>query len=232
MEYLPGGIQMEVPGGCFPLTTDSMLLAHFAGSLGSKRILDLGSGCGTLGLLLCARNPGCSVTGIELDGAAHAAALQNIRRNGLQTRLESICTDLRRVPGLFAPGQFACCISNPPYFIGGPAAKLTAARREDCCSLAELIQTAGWATKYGGDFLLVHRPERLAEAIALAAPQRLEAKRLCLVHHREGGPVSLVLLQFRKGGKPGLRTEELTLYHRDGSETAAFREVYNISAED
>ena len=207
MEYLPGGIQMEVPHGCFPLTTDSMLLAHFAGSLGSKRVLDLGSGCGTLGLLLCARNPGCSVTGIELDGAAHAAALQNIRRNGLQTRLESICTDLRRVPGLFAPGQFACCISNPPYFIGGPAAKLTAARREDCCSLAELIQAAGWATKYGGDFLLVHRPERLAEVLAVLRAHRLEPKRLAFVKNQPQGAPWLFLVEAQKNRSTGLRIE-------------------------
>lgn len=232
MEHLPGGIQIEIPADCFPLTTDSMVLAHFAGRLGSKRILDLGSGCGTLGLLLCARNPSCHVVGVELDPAAHTAALQNICRNGLGTRLESICTDLRQVPGLFAPGQFECCISNPPYFLGGPAAKLTAARREDCCTLACLIQCAGWALKYGGDFFLVHRPERLAEIIALAAPQKLEAKRLCLVRHRESSPASFVLLQFRKGGKPGLHIEELALHHRDGSETAAFREIYHISAED
>ena len=91
--------------------------------------------------------------------------------------------------------------------------------------------TAAKALKYGGDFFLVHRPERLAEIIAQGAPHRLEAKRLCLVHHQERGPVSLALLALRKGGKPGLSIEEWTLYHRDGRKTPICREIYHITEE-
>ena len=90
---------------------------------------------------------------------------------------------------------------------------------------------AAKALKYGGDFFLVHRPERLAEAIALGAKHHLEAKRLCLVRHQEGSPIALVLLAFRKGGKPGLSIEEWTLYHRDGRKTPICREIYHITEE-
>ena len=228
MEHLPGGIQLDIPPGCFPLTTDSMVLADFADIRGAKTVLDLGSGCGTLGLLLCARNERCRVTGVELDEAAHAAAEENIRRNRLDARMESICADVRRVPGLFGPGQFDCCISNPPYFSGGYAARLVSARREDACTLAQLMQCAAWALKYGGDFFLVHRPERLAEVIALGAENKLEAKRLRLLRHREGSPVVLVLLQLRKGARPGLTLEEISLRRSDGSATGDYRRIYHI----
>ena len=229
MEHLPGGIQLDIPPGCFPLTTDSMALADFADVRGSKAVLDLGSGCGTLGLLLCARNEHCRVTGVELDEAAHAAALENIRHNRLDARMDSICTDMRRVPGLFAPGRFDCCVSNPPYFSGGYAARLVSARREDACTLAQLMQCAAWALKYGGDLFLVHRPERLAEAIALGTENKLEAKRLRLLRHREGGPVALVLLQLRKGARPGLTLEEISLHTSDGSQTGDYRRIYHIA---
>lgn len=228
MEHLPGGIQLDIPPSCFPLTTDSMALADFANVQGAKTVLDLGSGCGTLGLLLCARNERCHVTGVELDEAAHAAAEENIRRSRLDARMESICADMRRVPGLFGPGQFDCCISNPPYFSGGYAARLASARREDACTLAQLMQCAAWALKYGGDFFLVHRPERLAEVIALGAENRLEAKRLRLLRHREVGPAALVLLQLRKGARPGLTLEEISLRRGDGSVTDDYRRIYHI----
>ena len=231
MEYLPGGIQLDIAPGCFPLTTDSMALAHFSHITGAKSVLDLGSGCGTLGLLLCSQNPRLHVTGMELDPKAHAAAQENIRRNGLDARMESICADMRCLPPTLPAGQFDCCISNPPYFPGGPAARLTAARREDTCTLSQLMDTGAKALKYGGDLFLVHRPERLAEIIALGAPHRLEAKRLCLVRHQEGGSISLALLALRKGGKPGLSIEEWTLYHRDGHKTPICREIYHITEE-
>ena len=228
MEYLPHGFRLEIPVGCFPLTTDSMVLSHIAGAGCPGRVLDLGSGCGQLGLLLCAENDRCRVTGIELDPAAHDFALENIRRNGLAGRMESICDDLRRVPGLFAPGSFDCCISNPPYFSGGPASRLTLARREEECTLADVLHAAAWAVKFGGDVYLVHRPERMGQVIALGVSNKLETKELTLVRHREGGPIALVVFRLRKGAKPGLTIRELSLHHGDGKPTKEYREIYHI----
>ena len=229
MEHLPNGFTLDLPQGSFPLSTDSMVLAHFTSLPRNAKVLDLGAGAGTLGLLLCAKDPGCQVTGLEITPEAHEAALANIARNGLDARLTSICSDVRRVPSEFAPGSFHCCISNPPYFSGGPASLATPlARREDCCTPEDLMKAAGWALRYGGDFYLVHKPEKLAQLIACAAPHKLEAKRLSLIRHKEGGPITLILLQFRKGGKPGLLMEEHCLFDTDGNPTDYHREVYHI----
>ena len=229
MEFLPNGFTLEVPAGAFPLSTDSMVLSHFVRLTKNARVLDLGSGCGTLGLLLCAQNETCAVTGLEIDEKAHLATLDNIQRNALASRMESICADLRSVSRRFSPGSFDACVSNPPYFSGGPASKHTPlARREDLCGPRELMAAAAHAVKYGGDFFLVHRPERLAELIARGAECALEAKRLTLVRHQETGPVSLILLQFRKGAKPGLKWEEIALHAADGTPTPAYREIYHL----
>jgi len=228
METLPNALTLEIPKGSFPLSTDSMLLAHFARLPKNARVLDLGSGCATLGLLLCAKDENCQVTGLELDSPSHEAALRNISRNALEARLESICADIRQMSSIFPPGQFHCCVSNPPYFTAGPASlQNPLARREDCCSVADLMGAAAWALRFGGDFFLVHRPERLGELISCAARQQLEAKRLCLVRHRTDREVSLILLQLRKGAKPGLIWEELALHNADGTPTADYCKIYH-----
>ena len=210
-----------------------MVLSSFVRLPRSARVLDLGSGCGTLGVLLCSRDPGCHVTGMELDEKAHLAAVENIRRNALEPRMESICADLRSVSDIFAPGAFSVCVSNPPYFSGGPASQATPlARREDLCGTSDLFHSAAYALKFGGDFFLVHRPERLAELIARASENGLEAKRLRLVRHRCDGPVALILLAFRKGGKPGLVLEEASLHDSLGNPTPYYREVYHTQLSD
>ena len=230
MEYLPNGFTLELSADAFPLSTDSMVLSHFAKLPRNARVLDLGSGCGTLGLLLCSRNDTCQVTGVELNENAHTAALENVRRNGLESRMESLCTDLRSVSEKFSPGQFSVCISNPPYFSGGPASRSHAiARREDCCTPDDLFRAAAWTLKYGGDFYLVHKPERLAELIAKAAVYKLEAKKLLLLRHRENGPITLIFLHFRKGASPGLIIEEDSLYHSDNTPTPYYKEVYHLN---
>ena len=218
METLPNGYTLDAVSGAFPLSTDSMVLSHFVRLPKNAAVLDLGSGCGTLGLLLCSREEACRVTGIELDEHAHTAAEENIRRNGLGHRMESICMDLRTVPESFAPGSFSCCVSNPPYFSGGPASRtVPLARREDACTPEDLMGSAAWVLKFGGDFFLVHKPERLAQLCFEASSAALEPKRLRLVRHRPDSPISLILLSCRRGGKPGLQMEELTLFNADGS---------------
>lgn len=229
MEILHNGFTLDTPPGTFPLSTDSMVLAHFARLPKNARVLDLGSGCGTLGLLLCAKDPCCRVTGMELDPAAHQATLRNIDSNGLDSRLESICADLRSIPSHFPAGSFSVCVSNPPYFSGGESSMaVPMARRDDYCSPAQLFHAAAWALQYGGDFYLVHKPEKLAQLISCASSSGLEAKRLLLVRHRPDAPVAMVALQFRKGGKPGLIWEELCLHNADGSVTDEYRSIYHI----
>lgn len=229
MEYLHNGFTLDIPSGAFPLSTDSILLSDFVKLPKNASVLDLGSGCGTLGLLLCAKDPACKVTGLELTKIAHDAALDNISRNQLQDRLFSICADLRSIPTRFSPGSFSCCVSNPPYFTGGPASKTAPdARRDDHCNVTELFQAAAWALQYGGDFFLVHKPERLAELCACAVQASLEPKRLRLIRYSPEKPVSLILLQCRKGGKTGLIWEEQTLFCSDGTPTDYYRNLYHL----
>jgi len=166
---------------------------------------------------------------VELEEKAHLTALENIRRNQLTHRMKSICYDLRSISHLLSPGSFSCCVSNPPYFSGGaPSRTLAAARQEGYCTPDDLLYCASRALKFGGDFFLVHKPERLAELITTAAKYSMEAKRLCLVRHREDAPVNLILLQLRKGAKPGLQWEEIILHHADGSPTPIYKEIYHI----
>ena len=229
MEQLHNGFTLELCPGAFPLSTDSIALADFVTLPKNATVLDLGSGCGTLGLLLCSKDQNCSVTGIELDENAHKTALQNALSNRIPLRLKSICANAADLASILPAGSFSCCVSNPPYYSAGPASQKTPlARRDDLLCADELFKNAAWALRYGGDFFLVHKPEMMAHLCACGAKYKLEAKRLCLLRHKEDGPISLILLQLRKGAKPGLIIEEKALHHADGNPTAYYRSLYHL----
>lgn len=228
MEKLHNGFTLELCEGAFPLSTDSMALSGFVRLPKQAKVLDLGSGCGTLGLLLCAGDTNCAVTGVEIDENAHQMALRNITANELTGRLTSICTDIRTVSSVLSPGSFHCCLSNPPYFSARQESANSAARHELQCTLDDLFAAAAWAVRYGGDFYLVHKPDRLSELCVCAAKHKLEPKRLLLLRHRPGDSISLVLLQCRKGAKPGLIIEEECLQNSDGTPTEYYRRLYHI----
>lgn len=229
MEFLHNGFTLEYAKGAFPFSTDSMALSGFVRLPRQAQVLDLGSGCGTLGVLLCAKDGTCQVTGIELNETAHQAALGNIEANALASRLKSICADLRDISRLVPAQSFHCIVSNPPYFSAGPRSKeFSSARREDTCSLEELFSAARWALRYGGDFYLVYRPERFAEVCGCAERHGMQVKTVCLLRHKPQDPVSLVLIQCRKGAKPGLIWQEQVLFQEDGSPTDYYKALYHI----
>ena len=227
MEVLWNGICME--DGPFPLGTDSVACAWFARFPKGSRICDLGCGSGAISLMLLADDPTAHVTGIELMPQAAAMAKENAARNHVSfTVIEG---DLRCVHEYLPVGSMDCVISNPPYFpVGsGLAAKglLAQARSEETCDLPQLCAAAKWLLKTGGRFVLVHRPERLADLCVCLRSAGLEPKRIRFVRHRSELPVSLVLLEARKGGKPGLSYEpDLVFYDADG-ETAEYRSMYH-----
>ena len=213
--------------GPFRLGTDSVLLSQFMMLPKQARIADLGAGCGTLGLLLCARSADCSVTGIELDETAHALAQENIALNHL-ARLRVLCGDVREVRGLLPANSFDCVISNPPYFPVGSGKAANAYRSELTLNLQQLCQAAAWLLPSGGRFALVHRPERLCDIICQMRDCGIEPKRIQFVRHTAHSPVCLVLLEGRRGGKPGLEyLPDFIEFEADGTETEAYRAAYH-----
>lgn len=207
-----------------------MLLAHFAASVCGRRVVDLGAGCGTLGLLLCACNDRCHITGIELEAAAHALALENIRVNALESRLTALHGDVREIKMLLPSAAFDTVVSNPPYFpVGsGHAGVSASARTELNLTLDQLCRAAAWLLPSGGRFIFVHRPERLCDIFCALRENGLEPKRLQFVRHTAQAAVCLVLIEARCGGHPGIRYEpDLIEFHSDGTESAAYRDAYH-----
>ncbi|PLX80752.1 MAG: SAM-dependent methyltransferase, partial [Desulfuromonas sp.] len=72
-----------------------------------------------------------------------------------------------------------------------------------------------------------HLPERLAEILALLRDIGLEPKRLRMVHSRIGEEASLLLLEARRDGRPGLKVESPLFIYRGGGEySAEVRKIY------
>ena len=113
-------IELEVgPGALIPRPDSETLIAsavgHFRGSPGPKRILDLGTGPGTLLLAALDEWPRASGVGIDRSAVALGYARRNARRVGVEQRAE-----LRS--GDWAEGveeRFDLVLCNPPYVATG-----------------------------------------------------------------------------------------------------------------
>jgi release factor glutamine methyltransferase len=107
------------PGVLVPRPDSEVLIAsaieHFEGSDGPKRILDLGTGPGTLLLAALDVWPEATGLGVDVSRGALSYAAANARRLGFENRL-------KLVQGNWADGlveKFDLILCNPPYVAEG-----------------------------------------------------------------------------------------------------------------
>jgi 16S rRNA G1207 methylase RsmC len=91
-------------------------LAEWLEPRNAAHILDLGAGCGLLGLYAAKRLPEAHVVLVDSNARAAGCARRNAERAGVADRVEVLVrADVEDVP-LPAGGGFSLCVTNPPYF--------------------------------------------------------------------------------------------------------------------
>ena len=97
-------------------STDDLLTGWYAAENAPdpERILDLGSGIGSVGLLALWRSPRATLTAIEAQAVSYALLEKNVAMNDLGARVRTIHGDLRDVR--LAGESFDLVTGSPPYF--------------------------------------------------------------------------------------------------------------------
>ena len=203
-----GGPSFYFDTELFPPSTDSFALGYFAAPKSGSKVCDLGCGTGLLGALLMARNAGLTLHNVELQERALALAGRTFAENGWQA--EFALGDLRDAAVLPAAGTMDYAVSNPPYFraesgASAPEPSRQSAREESNCTIADVCTAAARVLRWGGSFAVVYRPERLVDLLVSLRAHGMEPKRLRFVQTKD--VPSLVLVESRRGGKPGLTVE-------------------------
>ncbi|WP_045221157.1 tRNA1(Val) (adenine(37)-N6)-methyltransferase [Desulfonatronum thioautotrophicum] len=213
----------------FRFSIDALLLACFAAYRTHRNVIDLGTGCGVvgLGLLLLdsgrrfARKP-FKVIGIDNNLEMVALAQANAERLDFAKRFTAIHGNVRDIDKIreFQPGEYDAALCNPPYRLAGqgrlpndPAKQ--SAMFEIAGQVEDFLQAAKQVLATKGRMYMVHLPEHLPRLLQHLEAARLAPKRLRLVHPHRDKPASLLLLEAVKGGKPGLSVAPpLIVYHR------------------
>lgn len=224
-EYFPRGLYQ--PEGTFRFAMDALLLARFAYAAKYRTAVDLGTGCGVIGLTMLLENERLNMTGVELQSSLLDAARQNAKALGVSERFIDVLTDVNevRTSGLAAE-QADVVVSNPPYRRQNQGRH--AATQERTCALFEtegalsaFVQAASFLVKNKGAFCCIFPSERLDELLGVCAQHKLIPKRLKFIHSKADQKSTLVLLEARKNGNCGVVVEPAVVMYSGAGESTA-----------
>ena len=217
---------------CFGM--DAVLLSGFATAAKGDRVLDLGTGTGIIPLLMSAKTGAQELVGLEIQQDSADMAQRSVSYNKLNERVRIVCGDIKEAEKIFEPASFDVVTTNPPYMIKGhgltnPDSPKAIARHEVLCDLNDVLRAAKIMLPPGGKFYMVHRPFRLAEIFSCMKENRIEPKRIRMVHPYVDKEPSMVLVEGARDGKPRLAVEPpLVIYDEPGIYSREIVENYGF----
>ena len=226
--------QFEVDDtGCgMKVGTDSVLLGSWTprpGKLDTFKVLDIGTGCGLLAMMIAQRFSDAVITAVEIDDMAIDAAKININKSPWSGRIEILKGDIMQ-SGV-VNDRYDLIISNPPFFsedIHSPSRLRSLARHGSGFNLISLLAIAPGFLASDGQLAFVAPAARHGDIIYQSALAGLEPVATCDVSQRPSRPIVRRLYLMAKKGhsnQPPRVLSSIQLSNDDGSPSESYRSL-------
>jgi tRNA1Val (adenine37-N6)-methyltransferase len=224
-----GRLHFSQPCEGYRFSIDALIVSACMMPKPGQRVLDLGTGCGVIPIILAYRHPDIQVTAVEIQAELAALARLNVCANGMHDRIEVIEGDMRKLEQRRINGCVDWVVCNPPYRRPSsgrinPNTQRAVARHEIHIDLIQLVDTTRSMLKTGGCFVTIYPCERMVDLISAMRDAGIEPKWLRSVHSFKGEGAKRIVVQGIKGGRPDLViSDPLVLYDSEGTYSAQVR---------
>lgn len=202
--------------------TDGVLLGAWCPVSGANRVLDVGTGCGVIALMVAQRNATTIINAIDIDHDAVEEATLNFQRSPWADRLTAMEGDFNDLqPSVEC---YDLIISNPPYFTNGvlPTGDArTTARHTGSLTYRQLIDGAARLLSDNGSLCIITPSDAEGDIVEAATFASLPVRRLTHVIPVEGAAPKRTLWLMSRREIP-YREDTLTIAHSDGTFTSEY----------
>ncbi len=206
--FMDGRLKVIQSRTGYRFSIDAVLLAEFATIKAGDAIIDLGTGCGVIPLVLLLTRPVGYAVGIEVQADLAHQAIRNVSLNGFEEKMGIIRADLRQLPLREATADVVLC--NPPYRKKtsgriNPDPRRAIARHEILLSLDDILHAARRLLKVKGRLAMIYPASRLVDILVRMRGFGLEPKRARIIYPGAASGAKLVLIEAFLGGRGALK---------------------------
>lgn len=206
--------------------TDGVLLGAWCDVPDEGNVLDIGTGCGIIALMVAQRSHRVQITAIDIDEGSVADARENVAASPWNDRMEVRQTGFADFAAEQPNGSFEAIVSNPPYFINSltpPDKGRENARHASALNPRELAAGGAKLLSPNGTFSLILPPGEAERFVDIAKEFELYAVRRTSVCYSPGSPPKRILIQMRRGNTAEA-AEDVLVIHDDSRQE--FSEKY------
>jgi tRNA1Val (adenine37-N6)-methyltransferase len=217
--FFNGSLQILQKKRGYRFSIDAVLLSQFINLRKDEKVIDLGTGCGILPLILARTTQAYSFVGVEIQKGLAEYARKNVILNHLGHRISILHQDFKELKISFSPGSFDVVISNPPYrqYRTGrtnPCLEKAIARHEVQSTLVDLIRITSYLLPAKGRFYLIFPALRTVDLLVALRMEKLEPKRLQFVYPHRGEEAKFILTESVKASGVALKLLEPLILHK------------------
>jgi tRNA1Val (adenine37-N6)-methyltransferase len=218
----------------YRFSIDAILLAALVKPRPGEKVLDLGTGCGIIPLILAFRYPKIIIYGVEIQEDLAKVAKRNVKENGMEDRITIHCANMTTLNHHMLSGPVDVVVCNPPYRKANsgrinPNPQRAVARHEISATLEDVVDTARNMLQSSGRFMVIYPAERMMELISHLRSARIEPKFLRMVHSHREDKAKLIVVEGRKGGLPGVSVgPPLVIYDQKGVYTEEVERMFKF----
>ncbi len=219
--FFNGRITIFQPASGYRFSIDAVILSNAAARCKAFRVLDIGTGCGIVPIVMAHRNPEISVIhGIEIQEELAEFARKNVTVNHMEPRIRIHTKDIQQVITREVGGPADLIACNPPHYETragriNPASQKALARHEIALPLEALVSAASRLLVSGGRFLAIYPASRLIDICWNMRKAGIEPKWIRFIHSAPDLAASRVLVKGVKDGGAGAAVAS-PLYIADG----------------
>ena len=204
--------------------TDAVLLGIAADVGEAKDILEIGTGCGVIALLLAQRSS-AQIDALEVDEESVIQAKENVAASPWPDRINIIHSSLQD----FVPlnhKKYDIIISNPPFFSGtykSHKTKRNISRHNELLTFDELIENSDALLNDSGSIWVILPVKESLQFIDIAENKCFYVQYILKVVPKAGKEYSRLILKLKREETEDIRIEALTHWMADGHWTPEFK---------
>ena len=208
--FMDGRLKLIQSKKGYRFSIDALMIADFVTVKHGDVVVDLGTGCGVILLILLLTKPVGHVYGLEIQEELATQAKRNAGLNRFEDKTDIILGDIRHPPISDKKADLIIC--NPPYreVKSGrinPDPCKAIARHEIMSSIDDILGFARGILKKKGRLALIYPSVRLVDILVKMRHFNLEPKRVQIYYPDVNSEANLALIEASLNGKPGLKIE-------------------------